>query len=183
MTKDIELSQGKKALVDDDDFEWLDKYYWVARRDRVTTYAVGSLSRKPSGVIDVSGRRRRPKGIGTIGKLIPMHRFLLNAPDDMEVDHINGDGLDNRRPNLRLVSRAENLQNRRLFRNNKLGHKGISFDSRTGRYVVFIRTSYASLEEAIRERNRVFRFVYGDHFNETSAQDGGSTPTSDEPED
>jgi hypothetical protein len=165
-------------MVDDEDFDNLDQYYWFARRDRVTSYAVGSLSRKPAGPTTMVGRKRRPKGQGGVGRLIPMHRFLLNAPDDVEVDHINGNGLDNRKCNLRLASRSENLKNRRVFKTNKLGYKGIHFEKSTGRYTVRISVSYATLDEAIRERDRIFRIVHGEHFNEATA---ASTPTDSGP--
>jgi hypothetical protein len=148
MPKEIQLTQGMSAIVDDEDYELLDQYYWFAMRDKVTNYAAGYLSRKPEGHAVMAGRKRRPNGRGGMAKRIPMHRFLLNAPDDMEVDHINGNGLDNRRCNLRLATRSENLANRRLFRNNKLGHKGIHYDKATGRYAVMIRVSYGTLEEA-----------------------------------
>lgn len=58
-------------------------------------------------------------------QIVALHRFLLDAPDDQEVDHINGDGLDNRKQNLRLVSHARNMMNRRLPKNNKSGYKGV----------------------------------------------------------
>jgi hypothetical protein len=168
MAKEIELSKGYRAIVDDEDFESLDQYYWYAKKDRVTVYACGTLSRKPSNVGEITAGRRRPKGHGSIGKMITLHRFLLNAPDGIEVDHINRNGLDNRRSNLRLASRSENLQNRRRFKNNKIGHKAIHFENKTGRYVVKISVSYDTLEEALRERDKIFRFVYGDRYNDGS---------------
>ena len=178
MTKEITLSQGLTAIVDDDDFDNLDQYYWFARRDKVTSYAVGSLSRKPADASPIIGRKRRPKGQGSIDRLIPMHRFLLDAPDDVEVDHINGNGLHNRRCNLRLASRSENLKNRRVFKTNKLGYKGIHLEKSTGRYAVKISVSFATLDEAIRERDRIFRIVHGDHFNESTTASAPSNSNS-----
>ena len=88
MAEEIQLSRGLLALVDDEDFSQLDQYYWQARPDGATAYAIGSLSRKPDGLADMSRRKRRPKGQGSTGKTITMHRFLLGAPEDLEVDHI-----------------------------------------------------------------------------------------------
>lgn len=66
---------------------------------------------------------------------LPMHRFLLLLNDRSVVaDHINGDGLDNRRANLRVASRFENMQNRRLPSHNSSGFKGVAFCPATGRW-------------------------------------------------
>jgi hypothetical protein len=177
MPKEIELSKGLVAIVDDDDFDNLDQYYWFAAKSGLTHYAVGSLSRKPTDLIVSPNRKRRPKGRGGLDHLVPMHRFVLAAPDDTEVDHINGNGLDNRRSNLRLASRSENMKNRRVFKSNKLGHKGIHFEKATGRYQVIISVSYPTLEEAVRERDRIFQLVHGSHFNPTTASTTSLTDT------
>jgi len=63
-----------------------------------------------------------------------LHRWLLNARPGQFVDHINGDGFDNRRANLRLCTHTENMQNRRRHSNNKSGFKGVYFDQRKGKY-------------------------------------------------
>src|SRR3990167_2235442 len=72
-----------------------------------------------------------------------LHRFILNAPKGLEVDHINGNGLDNRRKNIRLCTKKENMQNRRISINNTSGYKGVYYhksDKRKKRWTVFIRT-------------------------------------------
>jgi HNH endonuclease len=172
VAKEIELSRGLTTLVDDADFDLLDQYYWYANPSGATAYAIGSLSCRPQTVLGITGRKRRPKGQGSIGKMITMHRFLLGAPDDTEVDHINGNGLDNQRSNLRLASRSENMKNRRVFKNNLLGHKGIHFEKKTGRYAVLIRVCFETLDEALREQERIFQFVHGEYYGD------GSTPKS-----
>lgn len=55
-----------------------------------------------------------------------------------EVDHIDGDRENNRIENLRMASRRENLQNRRKFKTNKSGYKGVSYVGTTGRWVAYI---------------------------------------------
>lgn len=93
--KKIELSQGKCALVDDEDFEYLNQWKWHAHVGKNSSYA------------------RRNKSIGH-GKqtAIQMHRVIMNTPIGLDVDHINGDGLDNRQVNLRNVTRKQNTHNR-----------------------------------------------------------------------
>lgn len=137
----IPLSQGKFALVDKADFEWLKQWNWSAARTGLTFYATRS---------QLEGRK------------IAMHRFILDAPDGMEVDHIDSDGLDNRRDNLRLVTRTENLRSRRRFKNNKTGFKGIVFNSRNGRWKATINLgTYDSPEEAARAYDLAIRKLFG----------------------
>lgn len=58
-------------------------------------------------------------------KFISMHRLIMNAPTEFNVDHKDRNGLNNRRENLRLATIAENAQNRPFIRNNKTGERGI----------------------------------------------------------
>lgn len=88
MAREIPLTRERFAIVDDADYETLAQHLWHYM-------TVGYAGR------DEDGRR------------VLMHRAILNAPDGLQVDHINHDGLDNRRANLRLVTRAQNEQNRR----------------------------------------------------------------------
>ncbi|MCY0913237.1 HNH endonuclease [Massilia antarctica] len=64
------------------------------------------------------------------GKQLSLHRFLMNEPKGLEVDHINGDPLDNRLCNLRICTHAENMRNRKMHKNNKCGAKGVYMDHR-----------------------------------------------------
>ncbi|MHA2067868.1 MAG: HNH endonuclease, partial [Candidatus Thorarchaeota archaeon] len=101
----------KYAIVDPDDYDRLSKYKWYATRSEHTFYARRT---------DLTGRKRR---------IIRMHREIIKVPDGMFVDHINHNGLDNRKANLRLATRAQNNYNRRRFRspgsNSKF--KGVSW--------------------------------------------------------
>jgi hypothetical protein len=60
-------------------------------------------------------------------KVILLHRFILNASSDMQVDHKNGDTLDNRKSNLRVCLKIQNLWNRKKHRNNTSGYKGVIY--------------------------------------------------------
>lgn len=112
MSRNISLSRGKVALVDEADYErviglgsW---YVLTSNSDRC--YAMRHLSRN-----------------GKPQKAILMHRFILQATPDQEVDHINGNGLDNRRSNLRFVTRSINVANSKLRSDNRSGCRGVSF--------------------------------------------------------
>jgi len=89
--REIPLSQGLVALVDDDDYPELIKYKWCAHKGQNTFYAE-KVSRRMG--------------------VIRMHRIILGVPDGLFTDHINGNGLDNRKENLRIVTNRENSQNR-----------------------------------------------------------------------
>lgn len=84
--KEIKLTQGKVALVDDEDYEKLLKYKWYAHNNNGRFYVIGT------------------------GK-IKMHRKILNPPDDMYIDHIDHNGLNNQKSNLRLCNKSQNNQN------------------------------------------------------------------------
>lgn len=91
--KTIELSGGLLAIVDDQDFERVSKYHWCADRQRHTTYALG--------FDHIDGKRKR----------IMMHRFIIGPPAGTKVDHLDGNGLNNIRDNLRLASNSQNCWN------------------------------------------------------------------------
>jgi len=104
----ITLSKGKSATVDPEDAAKLGKYSWYYG---FRGYAMRSKMMP-------SGRR----------KTVSMHREILKAKDHEEVDHINGDRLDNRRSNLRVLGRSANLHNRGAY--GPSGLKGVSWDKR-----------------------------------------------------
>jgi hypothetical protein len=74
-----------------------------------------------------------------VRRSILMHRLVLYAPRGKEVDHINGDTLDNRRGNLRLAAHDQNGHNRKIQRNNASGFKGVSCYKRTGLWGAYIK--------------------------------------------
>ena len=72
--------------------------------------------------------------VGT--KRVSLHRFLLDAPENLQVDHINGDRLDNRRCNLRLVTFAQQMQNKKPW--SATGHRNVYFEEHKGLYRVIV---------------------------------------------
>jgi hypothetical protein len=127
MSRIIPLTQGMYATVDDEDFEWL------SAMGKWTAYACNSDT-----TIKYYAYKRAPKKDG--GKNIGMHRLIANAPYDMEVDHIDGNSLNNFRSNLRLASHTQNQRNIGITRSNKSGYKGVSFDGWSGKFVARIKT-------------------------------------------
>lgn len=130
--KKIPLTQGKYALVDDEDYEYLSQWKW----------------------------QYHPKGYATRRGSIKMHRIINQTPIGMVTDHINGDGLDNRKLNLRSCTQAQNTMNRRLGRNSKSGYKGVVWREKSKDFVVYINANgkriwlktYHALEDAVKAR-------------------------------
>jgi hypothetical protein len=96
--KKIKLTKGYEALVDNDDFAWLNQFKWHYN----------------------NGTAMRHRGI-------LMHREIINTPQDMDTDHINGNRLDNRRRNLRVCTASLNSMNRKKRTNNVTSiYKGVN---------------------------------------------------------
>lgn len=89
--REVPLGNGRVALVDDADYERVSKIKWSLLPAPNTSYTRGRVN----------------------GKITSIHRFLLDPPKGMHVDHIDFDGLNNQRSNLRLVTRAENMLHRK----------------------------------------------------------------------
>jgi hypothetical protein len=114
------------AIVDPDDFWRLSKHKWFASKGQRTYYAIRRA---------YPGKNRRPK-------TVCMHREIIKAGDDQLCDHINHNGLDNRKANLRLASRRQNAWNRQKPRNNSRSqYKGIAFKSREKKWFATIQVA------------------------------------------
>ena len=119
-TREVPLTKGYVAIVDEEDYERVCQYKWTALVSRHTVYAYRA---------DRSTGERRT---------LYLHRFLLNPPEDMEVDHIDRDGLNNTRSNLRLATRRENMINRGMSPRNVSGYRGVSWAARDRRWLAQI---------------------------------------------
>ena len=106
MTKRIKLSQGKYALVDDEDYSRISVFKWRAYKNRNTWYA------------------RRSNGKSAY---ISMHHAVIEK--NVRTDHKNGNGLDNRKLNLREATRSQNTANRKHYKNK---YHGIDFHKKSG---------------------------------------------------
>lgn len=110
--KEIALTRGKVALVDDQDYEWLSQWKW-------------------SWIPEASGTGYAKRSIKRGGQwtTIRMHRVILGASSDTEGDHCNGNGLDNQRANLRLCTRSQNTMNSKKHDGCSSRYKGVHWDS------------------------------------------------------
>ena len=122
----IKLTQGKYAVVDKEDFEWLNSLKWQ---------------------YDVHGYATRGYWIkGGKGKTIKtyLHRFVMGNPKNKRIDHINRNKLDCRKVNLRIATHSENLMNRVAPKGNKSGYKGVIFDKSRKKWRAEIKHLYKS---------------------------------------
>lgn len=109
--KEIKLSRGQIALVDDEDFEAISKYKWALGKDG---YAISS--------------RRKGKGLGHLN--FKMHRVVMNAQKGQIIDHANRNPLDNRKENLRFCTHSQNSANTNGSGRNTSGYHGVNFFNR-----------------------------------------------------
>lgn len=120
--KEIQLTKGYTAIVDDEDFERINAFKW-----RVL----------PSGD-NLYGSRTEQKNKKKSNIL--MHRLILGITDkSIKIDHKNGNGLDNRKENLRSSTRNQNARNlTRKRSNNTSGYRGVSFEKYSGKWMAYI---------------------------------------------
>lgn len=120
--KIINLTKGKTAIVDDEDFDFLAQWKWCTDSKG---YAVRMEKRSETG------RTHR--------KLIRMQREIMKAPAGKLVDHINGVVSDNRKSNLRVCSASENMRNRKTAYNCKSGYKGVYWRADKKKWACYIK--------------------------------------------
>ncbi len=119
---EIRLISGDVAFVDDEDLSMASQYRWSPSRvNGVTKYAMTSVR-------DANGK----------GRTVYMHRLIADAPKRVEVDHINCDGLDNRRANLRLASRSENACNVLKTAGRSSMYRGVSWYKALSKWEAYI---------------------------------------------
>lgn len=147
--KKVVLTQKKVALISDADAEAIYQFKWHAVRIHNAWYAAASVG----------------------GTRIYMHRFVLSPPDNAEIDHINGNGLDNRRSNLRICTHAQNLANQQPQSRKKYSRfKGVTWCKRDKIWIAQIKVAqrryslgrYDDEADAARAYNRAATKHFGD---------------------
>jgi hypothetical protein len=120
--KEIPLTKGMVAIVDDEDYAELSKYKWHYSGKYARRYA------------SVNGKRI----------YVWMHRVIAGTPDGMDTDHINGNKLDNRRANLRVCTRSQNMHNSATgIKNNTSKYKGVTYNG--GKWIASICVNFRKL--------------------------------------
>ena len=123
MSKEIKLTRGMVAVVDDDDYDWLSKWSWCAHKHKGKYYAERGI---------------RERGT-CFQKTIRMNREILSAPDCFQVDHIDGDSLNNQKHNLRVCTDSQNKFNRGVSKRNKSGYKGVHWNAQRKKWCASIQ--------------------------------------------
>lgn len=148
---EVPLSQGYVAIVDAADAERVLAHKWHARQNGRNVYAIREVRR--------NGKRTR----------LLLHKFLTGFE---RTDHRNGNGLDNRRLNLREVTTGENLQNSRRRLDNSSGFKGVSWHKGHDKWRAYIAVSgqrprhlgyYSTAEEAACAYDAAARELHGEY--------------------
>jgi hypothetical protein len=118
-TYGIPTISGVIALIDKDDYDKVKQFSWqIKNRD---------------GYIQSSQK--------VCGKKILLHRIIMSTPDNLETDHKNGVKTDNRKANLRVCDRPNNMANTNLCRRNKSGFKGVSWEQKKKKWYASIRVN------------------------------------------
>ena len=119
--KTIKLTQGKETLVDDGDYEYLSKWKWCYHSGYALGYIQNKVTRKYNKVY--------------------IHRVIMGVKKGQEIDHKDGDKLNNQKSNLRMATRSENNMNRGIPKNNKSGYKGVSWSKSHKRWKAEIKVN------------------------------------------
>lgn len=139
MSKEIPLTKGRVALVDEDDFEFLSQWSWFYHKNG---YAMRSYRE--------NGQYRKAR----------MHREVINAPSGFDVDHINGDKLDNRKCNLRTATRTQNNANSKIPRHNRSGYKGVGWLNARGKWRARIQVNSKGMHLGLFDTKEEAAYAY-----------------------
>lgn len=162
MVREISLSRGLVALVDDEDYERVSRHKWYAHAGPNTFY----------------GRSKSPSADG---RPMLLHHFILGIDGRVRIDHANGNGLDCQRSNMRPATRQQNAHNTCLRSDNKSGFKGVTWKKEKRRWEANIRIPggkqiylgrFLKREHAALEYDRAARAYFGEFACVNFANDG-----------
>lgn len=153
--KEIKLTQGKVALVDDASFEELNKNKWCASLGNKTFYAVRGF-KKPNGKWSTKA----------------MHRVIFEE-SKLEIDHRDGNGLNNQKDNLRPCDHSTNNMNKGKLVNNTSGFKGVTWNKSIGKWQAQIKLNkkpiylgvFPTKEEAYKAYCEAGKKYHGEFFH------------------
>lgn len=159
---ELPLTRGCVAIVDDDDVPVLRLHKWRVSFVKGLAYAITTTGTR--------GNQRT----------FSMHRFLMDAEKGETIDHRDGDGLNNRRSNLRICTQQQNLANMRPRVGSPNGYKGVSCDDRRDAWYARIGGiyigAYDDAEAAARAYDAKAREIHGE-FARTNFPVVGPAPT------
>ena len=169
-TMEIPLTRGQVAIVDADDFEWLSQYKWHAHWDEHMQGYYAACSKSVA------------KKLGTTR----MHRAIMKAKPGEIVDHIDGDGINNSKSNLRIATIRENAKNRKVSSSNTTTVTGVYFDNKSKKWVVKIQVDkklitvgyFYDFNDAVEARKKAEEKYYGEFArSKTAAKRNYVAPT------
>jgi len=145
----IPLTQGYFAKVDDSDFEWLSQWKWRINKVGARIYATRTIETE-------NGRRG-----------LTMHRQILGETDrHIDVDHGDGDQLNNQRYNLRRATRTQNNANQKISVRNSSGYKGVCFCKERRKWVASVASKhigrFENIEDAAKAYNKAAKELWGE---------------------
>lgn len=163
MSKRIPLTRGQFATVDDEDFDWLSQWKWHAQPNEAHGFYANRHDEQ--------------------GRLVAMHRLINATPPGFVTDHRDGDGLNNRRRNLRTATQLQNMMNRRGKRGGSSIHKGVWADpsprnSKLWRSAIRLngRLKYLGRFHTEGEAAAAYAAAAAEHFGEFARTTRGATP-------
>lgn len=121
----VPLTKGYEAVIDAADAEFVGRWNWCA------------FVQKNGRIYAARGEKHKGKC-----KLILMHRVLMNTPEGYDTDHADMNGLNNKRTNLRVASRSENMRNSRRRKASATGLKGVGIHSQSGKFRARLMVDY-----------------------------------------
>ena len=151
MARQIALTSGDFAFVDDDDYERASMHNWCMHKSVKYPYANINIGK---------GRSKR----------LFLHRFIMNAEKGQIIDHVDGDVLNVKKKNLRFCTKGQNSQNRGLSAANTSGHKGVSWETSKQKWLVQIVINrkrvyckrFDTFEEAVEAHEREIVKIHGE---------------------